>query len=148
MTDMDKLQPIIKNRFWILAGLVVPLAMYGFFSANSKLKAATTARETELKGVLSNIPGGTNDPNEEYAAGLQKINDVNSFQESNNNSFVGEVSMAETKAAWGIDIGQAGLKALKVQSCPLYMTRSYYGCRKDWSPSNAKVELNQICVKS
>ncbi|MBT5018030.1 MAG: hypothetical protein HON04_04745, partial [Planctomicrobium sp.] len=73
---MDKLQPIIKNRFWILAGLVVPLAMYGFFSANSKLKAATTARETELKGVLSNIPGGTNDPNEEYAAGLQKINDV------------------------------------------------------------------------
>ncbi len=71
---MDKLQPIIKNRFWILAGLLLPMAMYGFFSANSKLKAATETREDKLKSVLSAIPGGTNDPNEKYSNGLSKIN--------------------------------------------------------------------------
>lgn len=73
---MDKLQPIIKNRFWILAGLIVPIAMYGFFSANAQLKAATQAREDALKSVLSAIPSGTTDPNQEYTAGLSKINQV------------------------------------------------------------------------
>ncbi len=71
---MDKLEPIIKNRFWILAGLLLPIAMYGFFSANSKLKAATQSREDTLKGVLNGIPGGTTDPNEKYSEGLAKIN--------------------------------------------------------------------------
>lgn len=83
---MDKLQPLITHRFWILAGLVVPLAMYGFFSANSKLKAATEQRETELKGVLGNIPGGSNDPNEEYAQGLSNINKV--YAETVENSII------------------------------------------------------------
>lgn len=73
---MDKLQPIIQNRFWILAGLVLPLAMYGFYSANSSLSAATQSREEALKSALSNIPSGTNDANEEYAAGLAKINET------------------------------------------------------------------------
>ena len=72
---MDKLQPLITHRFWILAGLVIPMAIYGFFSANSKLKAATEQRETELKGVLGNIPGGTNNPNEDYSQKLSKINE-------------------------------------------------------------------------
>lgn len=73
---MDKLEPIIKNRFWILAGLLLPIAMYGFFSANSKLKAATQSREDALEKILKEIPGGTEDPNEKYSNGLAKINDV------------------------------------------------------------------------
>lgn len=95
---MDKLQPIIKNRFWILAGLVVPLAMYGFFSANGKLKAATEARETELKGVLSNIPGGTNDPNEEYAEGLKKINLV--YSKTVEDSIIGIWQKQQEQMTW------------------------------------------------
>ena len=71
---MDKLQPLIKHRFWILGGLTLPLAMYGFFSANSALKAETESRETTLKKVLSDIPKGANDPNSEYESGLSKIN--------------------------------------------------------------------------
>lgn len=72
---MDKLQPIIKNRFWILAGLLLPIAMFGFFSANAKLSEATQAREEALKSTLSAVPRGTGDPNEKYAEGLAKIND-------------------------------------------------------------------------
>lgn len=84
---MDKLQPLIKNRFWILAGLVLPLAMYGFFSANSKLKAATSTREGELDSALNNVPSGTNDANEKYAAGLKKINEV--YSETVEDSIIG-----------------------------------------------------------
>lgn len=73
---MDKLQPIIKNRFWILAGLVLPMAMYGFFSANAKLKAETESRETALQGALNGVPNGSTDPNKDYAEGLSKINEV------------------------------------------------------------------------
>lgn len=73
---MDKLQPIIKNHFWILAGLLVPIGMYAFFSANSSLNAATEEREKKLEDVLRNIPGGANDPNEKYAEGLSSINDA------------------------------------------------------------------------
>ena len=31
---MDKLQPVIKHRFWILAALVPPLCIFGYYKAN------------------------------------------------------------------------------------------------------------------
>ncbi len=95
---MDKLQPIIKNRFWILAGLLLPLAMYGFFSANSKLKAATESRETALDGVLSGIPGGTNDANEKYEQGLKKINEA--YTKNVDQSIVGIWNKQQERMTW------------------------------------------------
>lgn len=71
---MDKLQPVIKHRFWILAGLIVPLAIYGYYSANSQLKAATESRESQLESVLSSVDSG-NKPNEDYAEKLEAINE-------------------------------------------------------------------------
>lgn len=70
---MDKLQPLIQNRFWILAGLVLPLAMYGYYSANGSLKAATATRVGELDKVKSGISSGR-EPNEDYAKKLAHIN--------------------------------------------------------------------------
>ncbi|WP_437204274.1 hypothetical protein [Planctomicrobium sp. SH664] len=72
---MDKLQPLIRNRFWILAGLIVPMAMYGYFSANNALKAATDARQKELDGVKQGVPKGT-EPNQDYTTKLSHINTV------------------------------------------------------------------------
>ena len=71
---MDKLQPIIRNRFWILAGLVLPMALYGYYAANGKLKAATSERVAALDKVKSGISSG-NEPNEDYAKMLSVIND-------------------------------------------------------------------------
>lgn len=69
---MEKLEPIIRNRFWILAFLVLPMAMYGFYSANGALKEKTEARISELKGI--NVSNGF-EPNEHYTKNLAAIND-------------------------------------------------------------------------
>lgn len=71
---MDKLQPLIRHRFWILAGLVVPLVMYGYYSANGQLKAATAAREEKLKSTLNGISSGIA-PNEDYIKNLTVFNE-------------------------------------------------------------------------
>ncbi len=70
---MDKLQPLIRNQFWILAGLVIPLVLYGYYSANSQLKAATKAREETLEKTKSGVSPG-NVPNEDYIKKLKFIN--------------------------------------------------------------------------
>lgn len=56
---MDKLQPVIKHRFWILVALVPPLCIFGYYSANGAMKQATADRITALDGVISAIPPGT-----------------------------------------------------------------------------------------
>jgi hypothetical protein len=71
---MDKLQPIIQHRFWILAGLMLPLALYGYYSANASLKGATEVRETKLDEVKGGISQGF-EPNDDYTTKLSKIND-------------------------------------------------------------------------
>ncbi len=72
---MDKLQPVIKHRFWILAALVPPLCIFGYYSANGAMKEATAAREAALDGL--SIPDGTG-PNPTWTdadkGGLQVIN--------------------------------------------------------------------------
>ena len=73
---MDKLEPILKNRFWILLVPLFSMNLWGYFSANSALKADTAKRESELKSAISGIPAGTNDANETYSAELKKRNEI------------------------------------------------------------------------
>lgn len=70
---MDKLQPIIKQRFWILLGLCVILALFGFFKSQSAIVAATTTREEALKQTLAGVPTG-NEANTKYVEQLTAIN--------------------------------------------------------------------------
>lgn len=72
---MDKLQPLIRNRFWILIGLVIPLVLYGYYSANGSLKQATVERETALDGVKNGVSSGF-EPNEDY---IKKLSHINAF---------------------------------------------------------------------
>jgi hypothetical protein len=70
---MDKLQPIIKQRFWILLGLSLILAFFAFFKNQSAIVAATTQREEALKATLAAVPSGS-EANQVYVDGLTKIN--------------------------------------------------------------------------
>ena len=70
---MDKLKPIIRNHFWILAGLVVPLVLYGYYSANGALKAATEEREKALDAAKNGVSSG-HEPNNDYITKLDHIN--------------------------------------------------------------------------
>lgn len=71
---MDKLEPILKHHFWILAFLVLPLGLWGYYSANSSLIAATDTREAELDGVFTGIREG-NSPNQTWEAEMKLIAD-------------------------------------------------------------------------
>ncbi len=73
---MDKLQPILKNHFWILLVPLFSMNLWGYFSANSQLRAATEARQKELDSVKSAIPAGATDPNASYTEELKKTNDL------------------------------------------------------------------------
>ncbi|MFV0444826.1 MAG: hypothetical protein ACK5Q5_14740 [Planctomycetaceae bacterium] len=44
---------ILKYKFWILSGLVLPLALAGFFIANGGIKGATEERVAQLEGITA-----------------------------------------------------------------------------------------------
>lgn len=55
---MDK---VLKYKFWILSGLVLPLALAGFFIATGGMQAATEERIAQLKGINPPNPMQPND---------------------------------------------------------------------------------------
>ena len=55
---MDK---VLKYKFWILSGLVVPLALAGFFMANGGLQTATAERVSALDALQAPNPNQPND---------------------------------------------------------------------------------------
>lgn len=61
---MDK---VIKYKFWILSGLVMPLALAGFFMANGGIKQATADRVTALEGLQAPNPQQPNHTHTEVA---------------------------------------------------------------------------------
>ena len=71
---MDKLEPLVRHRFWILFAVSLPLAVAGYFLANSEMQAATESRESTLERVLREVPPGTSEPNKDYADKLAAIN--------------------------------------------------------------------------
>ena len=94
---MDKLKPILTHHFWILAFLVLPIAMFGYYSANGALKSATEARETALKGVLNGVSPG-NEPNEDFAAKLSEINDF--YESSVEEEIIKLWDSQQTRMTW------------------------------------------------
>ncbi len=73
---MDKLEPLLKNRFWILLVPLLGMNLWGYFSANGALKAATKSRVETLDKVKSGIPAGSTDPNEVYTTELKNRNEL------------------------------------------------------------------------
>ena len=72
---MDKLKPILDQRFWILLVTAIPLSLFGFFKTNASLKAKTEARVAALEKVKSGVPKGS-EPNADFESGLKAICDV------------------------------------------------------------------------
>ena len=70
---MEKLQVLIKYRFWILFLIAVPLCLYGYYSTHGAIRAATQEREEKLKSTLTGIKPGAGQPNERWTASLQSV---------------------------------------------------------------------------
>lgn len=73
---MDKLKPIIEQRFWILSGLAILLSLAGWFMSTGTLVADITKRRDDVKKAFESVKGGGENPNEKWTSQLLKRNEV------------------------------------------------------------------------
>lgn len=74
---MDKLKPILAQKFWILFSLVLIMPLAGYFMTKGKLAAEIEDRWKKLDGSFSGIPPGTGVPNDSWT---NKLNEINNQQ--------------------------------------------------------------------
>lgn len=82
---MEKLQPVIRQIFWVLFGLGLILILWGWYAANSSLSASieteTSKVETTKTGAKKNVMGV---PNPDWTGEAEKLNEdhAEAFTES------------------------------------------------------------------
>jgi hypothetical protein len=72
---MEKLQPILKQKYWICFGLSLIFVLFGWWNASGDLAAKTTERKTSVEGSFSKAGQGATDPNESWVVGGKKENE-------------------------------------------------------------------------
>jgi hypothetical protein len=70
---MEKLEPILKQKFWILLGLGVVMTLTGWWLATGTLAASIDARTTKVKAAFDQIPSGEI-PNSDWSTKLAARN--------------------------------------------------------------------------
>jgi hypothetical protein len=75
---MDKLKPILEQRFWILSGLAIILTFVGWSMGKSSLAAAIQSRRDKLKTAFDSVAGSGANPNEKWT---QQVAQRNVLQE-------------------------------------------------------------------
>ncbi len=71
---MDKLKPVLEQKFWIFFGLVFIMPLVGYFMTKGPLAAEIETRWKALDGVFGGVPAGTGSPNELWAKNAKDIN--------------------------------------------------------------------------
>ena len=75
---MEKLQPILKQRYWICFGLALLFVLVGWWNASGDLAAKTDLRRKSVDESFSSADKGKSDPNEAWVAGGKKENELDS----------------------------------------------------------------------
>ncbi|HUG20465.1 MAG TPA: hypothetical protein VMM56_15870, partial [Planctomycetaceae bacterium] len=70
---MDKLKPILDNKFWILLFLAVLLPTIGWFVASGTFAEEIEKRETDLKNAFESLNFPSDPPNKSWSDHAQKI---------------------------------------------------------------------------
>ena len=70
---MERLEPVLKQKFWILLGLGMILTFTGWWMATGSLAAATKARTDKVNAAFTSIPSGEI-PNRDWTAKLAAVN--------------------------------------------------------------------------
>ncbi len=78
---MDKLKPILAQKFWILFSVVLIMPLVGYFMTKGKLAAAIDERWKKLDGSFTSIPQGVGVPNDSWT---QRLNVINEQQRQHN----------------------------------------------------------------
>lgn len=106
---MDKLKPILAQKFWIFFGLVLILPVVGYFMAKGELAAQITTRWDSLEKTFKDIPPGTDCPNEQWLQGLTVLNDQQKLHNRLANEALWRVQ--KEKMRWPDDIAAVMNKA-------------------------------------
>ena len=75
---MEKLQPFLKQRYWICFGLALLFVLVGWWNASGDLAAKTDLRRKSVDESFSSADKGKTDPNESWVAGGKKENELDS----------------------------------------------------------------------
>jgi len=71
---MEKLEPVLKQKFWILLGVAILMTLIGWWMATGKMVQAITDRQKAIEQSFSSVPKGEI-PNESWSKRLSIIND-------------------------------------------------------------------------
>ncbi|MCZ6640057.1 MAG: hypothetical protein O7F71_00650, partial [Gammaproteobacteria bacterium] len=72
---MEKLQPLLVHKFWILFGITVILPPIGWWTATSDLSKQIKERRSLLETTFNGIPKGTNSPNSDWVEEMKGRNE-------------------------------------------------------------------------
>ncbi|MGV2340686.1 MAG UNVERIFIED_CONTAM: hypothetical protein LVR18_44115 [Planctomycetaceae bacterium] len=72
---MDKLQPLIKHRYWICFGLATIFVLTAWFLASGKLAAEIDARTASVKSSFDKSGQGKDQPNQKWVEAAKKKNE-------------------------------------------------------------------------
>lgn len=78
---MDKLKPILAQKFWILFSVVLIMPLVGYFMTKGKLAAEIDDRWKKLDTTFTGIPSGSGVPNDSWT---NKLNEINASQKLHN----------------------------------------------------------------
>lgn len=73
---MDKLQPLITHRFWIITGVALILVFVGWQVGTGSLSEQFEIKKTAIDGAYSGIPDGKTTPNDKWIGGLDKATKI------------------------------------------------------------------------
>ncbi|MBM4077646.1 MAG: hypothetical protein FJ267_18620, partial [Planctomycetes bacterium] len=71
---MERLAPIIKQRFWILLGIGILMPIIGWWMDTGSLAATISSRKTAIEAAKKKVPTDLKKPNDEWTAKLSVIN--------------------------------------------------------------------------
>ncbi len=76
---MEKLQPFLKQRYWICFGLALIFVLAGWWSASGDLATRTADRKKSVEESFASADKGKTEPNESWVAGGKKENELDSI---------------------------------------------------------------------
>lgn len=72
---MDRIAPVLKQKFWILLGIGILMTIGGWWMATSSLAATIAARRIQIDAAQKKIPSASGEfPNSEWIANLDTLN--------------------------------------------------------------------------
>mgnify|MGYP003382140919 FL=1 len=72
---MDKLRPILKQKYWICFGLALIFVLYGWWAASAALATKIDERKKSVEGSFKEAENGKADPNALWVAAAEKENE-------------------------------------------------------------------------